>query len=106
NTSQGGCRDGQVPQCRGIQSPISRADCDRIPAAPSLIEPDNARSNRPYRPVRHHPATRYDRLILKQVHRLREPGWLTTLLAFARLLRSRVAHEHLDAYTPRPWLFH
>jgi len=40
-----------------------------MPATPSLIEPDNAGSNDPYSPVQHHPATRCDCLIVKQVHR-------------------------------------
>jgi hypothetical protein len=38
-----------------------------LPATPGLIEPAKARSNGPYSPVQHHPATRCDRLILKQV---------------------------------------
>ena len=38
-----------------------------IPARPSFMDPDNARSDGLYNPVQHHPAARCDRLILKQV---------------------------------------
>jgi hypothetical protein len=40
-----------------------------LPATPSLIEPDNARSNGSYSHVQHHPATLRNRLMLKQVAR-------------------------------------
>ncbi len=57
--------------CRGARlEAYLAANGHSILATSSLIEPDNARSNDPYSPVQHYPATRYDRLILKQVHSL------------------------------------
>jgi hypothetical protein len=54
---------------RGAQVEAYLAANDHsIPATPSLIEPDNTRSNSPYSPVRHYPATRCDCLTVKHVH--------------------------------------
>ena len=68
-----------------------------LPATPSLIEPDNARSNGPYSPVQRHPATRYDRLILKQVYTHREPSGLPSSADMRVILGvcSSMRNEHL-----------
>ncbi len=59
---------GRIPLVLGVCRVAQLAANDHsIPATPSLMEPDNARSNGPYSTLQHHPATRYDRLILKQV---------------------------------------
>ena len=51
---------------RGAQLEAYLAANDHsIPATPSLIEPDNTRSNSPYSPIQHYPATRCDCLIVK-----------------------------------------
>ena len=83
---------------RGAQLEAYLAANDHsIPATPSLIEPDNTRSNSPYSPVQHYPATRCDCLTVKQVHRelvldFADPGGIGGTTAGSSLPRS-----------PGPW---
>jgi len=64
-----GGQDGQVEGQRADGDPVSLAGdgLDEQLDGEASVEPDNTSSNRPCSPVRHHLATRNDRLTVQQV---------------------------------------